>query len=232
MLQALPQLLDDVPADPYTGIDADRTFVMLGANTYAPCHFHPSNEAISTQVLGRRRFVLFAADQRPYLYPRKAYQFALPNFSHVDWQADDIAKWPLLAQAQGHEAILEPGDSIYLPVQYWHAVFSLDGLSVLLARFFPSSFRRYHYPTPGLTVLAWHAFFFTPMRLLDLTLGNAMHIKNVPGRKTDVKDSEWLAVLLRHGLIRKSYVPPKDLRELRELLRYRIKLVQSRTAEL
>ena len=65
----------------------------------------------------------------------------------------------------------------------------------------------------------------------DITVGNAMHIKNVPGRKTDVKDAEWLADLLRHGLVRKSYVPPKELRELRELLRYRVKLVQSRTAE-
>jgi hypothetical protein len=46
-----------------------------------------------------------------------------------------------------------------------------------------------------------------------------------------VKDSEWIADLLRHGLIRKSYVPPKDLRELRDLLRYRVKLVQSRTSE-
>ncbi len=60
---------------------------------------------------------------------------------------------------------------------------------------------------------------------------DAVHIKNVPGRKTDVKDSEWIADLLRHGLIHKSYVPPKDLRELRDLLRYRVKLVQSRTSE-
>jgi transposase len=65
----------------------------------------------------------------------------------------------------------------------------------------------------------------------DITVGNAMHIKTVPGRKTDVKDSEWIADLLRHGLIRKSYVPPKALRELRELVRYRVKLVQSRSAE-
>jgi transposase len=65
----------------------------------------------------------------------------------------------------------------------------------------------------------------------DITIGNAMHIKNVPGRKTDVKDSEWIADLLRHGLIRKSYVPPKQIRELRELLRYRRKLVDSRTSE-
>lgn len=65
----------------------------------------------------------------------------------------------------------------------------------------------------------------------DLVVGNAHHIKNVPGRKTDVKDSEWIADLLRHGLIAKSFVPPKPIRELRDLLRYRRKLVESRTAE-
>ena len=65
----------------------------------------------------------------------------------------------------------------------------------------------------------------------ELVVGNAHHIKNVPGRKTDVKDSEWLADLMRHGLIKKSFVPPKPLRELRDLLRYRRKLVDSGTAE-
>jgi transposase len=65
----------------------------------------------------------------------------------------------------------------------------------------------------------------------EVVIGNAHHIKNVPGRKTDVKDSEWIADLLRHGLIAKSFVPPKPIRELRDLLRYRRKLVESRTAE-
>jgi len=65
----------------------------------------------------------------------------------------------------------------------------------------------------------------------ELVVGNAHHIKNVPGRKTDVKDSEWIADLLRHGLIRKSFVPPKPIRELRDLLRYRRKLVENRSAE-
>jgi transposase len=66
---------------------------------------------------------------------------------------------------------------------------------------------------------------------VDLTVGNAAHIKAVPGRKTDVKDAEWLAELVRHGLIRRSFVPPKWQRALRELLRYRRKLVQSQAAE-
>jgi transposase len=65
----------------------------------------------------------------------------------------------------------------------------------------------------------------------ELVVGNAHHIKNVPGRKTDVKDSEWIADLLRHGLIAKSFVPPKPIRELRDLMRYRRKLVESRSAE-
>ena len=65
----------------------------------------------------------------------------------------------------------------------------------------------------------------------EVIVGNAHHIKNVPGRKTDVKDSEWLADLVRHGLIAKSFVPPRPIRELRDLTRYRRKLVETRTAE-
>lgn len=65
----------------------------------------------------------------------------------------------------------------------------------------------------------------------ELVVGNASHIKAVPGRKTDVKDAEWLADLVRHGLIRKSFVPPRWQRELRELIRFRRKLVEQRTTE-
>ena len=53
---------------------------------------------------------------------------------------------------------------------------------------------------------------------------NAFHVKKVPGRKTDVSDSEWLAQLARFGLLRGSFIPPKDLRELRVVSRYRRKL--------
>jgi transposase len=64
-----------------------------------------------------------------------------------------------------------------------------------------------------------------------LLLANAQHIKAVPGRKTDVRDCEWLADLLRHGLLKPSYVPDRPQRELRELVRYRTSLVHERTAE-
>ena len=64
-----------------------------------------------------------------------------------------------------------------------------------------------------------------------LLLANARHIKAVPGRKTDVRDCEWLADLLRHGLLQGSVVPPRPQRELRELTRYRSSLVEERSAE-
>lgn len=59
---------------------------------------------------------------------------------------------------------------------------------------------------------------------------NAAHVKKVPGRKTDVGDAQWLAELHAHGLLRLSFVPPKEIRELRGLSRYRTKLVGTRTA--
>ena len=65
----------------------------------------------------------------------------------------------------------------------------------------------------------------------ELLLVNARHVKAVPGRKTDVKDCEWLADLLRHGLLRGSFVPDRAQRALRELTRYRTSLVQERSAE-
>ena len=61
---------------------------------------------------------------------------------------------------------------------------------------------------------------------------NAQHMKAVPGRKTDVKDAEWIADLLQHGLLTASYIPDKDQRELRELVRYRKSLVGERVREL
>lgn len=60
---------------------------------------------------------------------------------------------------------------------------------------------------------------------------NAKNIKNVPGRKTDVKDAEWIANLLRHGLLQGSFIPNRDQRELRELIRYRRSLIDERARE-
>lgn len=62
-------------------------------------------------------------------------------------------------------------------------------------------------------------------------LVNARHIKTVPGRKTDVKDAEWIADLLKHGLLKASFVPKRDMRELREITRYRASIIEERSRE-
>ncbi len=65
----------------------------------------------------------------------------------------------------------------------------------------------------------------------DLMLVNAKHVKNVPGRKTDIKDSEWLCKLLKNGLLERNFIPPEDMRNLRDLTRYRSKLVATMASE-
>lgn len=65
----------------------------------------------------------------------------------------------------------------------------------------------------------------------EVMLVNPGHMKQVPGRKTDVKDSQWIAQLLEHGLLRGSFIPPQEVRDLRDLTRYRRQLVHERTRE-
>ncbi|PEJ56781.1 IS110 family transposase [Bacillus sp. AFS002410] len=67
---------------------------------------------------------------------------------------------------------------------------------------------------------------------LEFFVVNAQHMKAVPGRKTDVKDAEWIAQLLRHGLLTASYVPDRNQRELRELVRYRRSIIEERSRQL
>lgn len=81
------------------------------------------------------------------------------------------------------------------------------------------------------TGVYWKPVFHVLGEEFKILLGNAHHIKNVPGRKTDVKDCEWIANLMRCGLIRGSFIPNEPLRDMRDLTRYRVKLVQSLNAE-
>jgi len=82
------------------------------------------------------------------------------------------------------------------------------------------------------TGVLWRPVFTVLEEGRTLILVNAQHLQAVPGRKTDVKDSEWLADLLRHGLLKASFVPPPPIRMLRDLTRYRKTLVELRTQEI
>src|SRR5439155_18390709 len=81
------------------------------------------------------------------------------------------------------------------------------------------------------TGVFWRPIFNLLESQFVVVLANAAHVKAVPGRKTDVRDSEWLLELMQHGLIRGSFIPPAPIRVLRELTRYRASLVEEHTRE-
>ena len=81
------------------------------------------------------------------------------------------------------------------------------------------------------TGVYWKPVYYVLEADFDLWLVNAQHVKNVPGRKTDTSDAAWLCRLLEHGLLRKSFVPPREIREIRDLTRYRKALIRERASE-
>jgi transposase len=81
------------------------------------------------------------------------------------------------------------------------------------------------------TGVYWKPVYYLLEDDFECWLLNARHLKNVPGRKTDVKDAEWICRLVEHGLARPSFVPPKEIRELRNLTRYRKRQIEERAEE-
>jgi hypothetical protein len=78
----------------------------------------------------------------------------------------------------------------------------------------------------------WKPAFYCLEEVMEVWLLNAAHMKAVPGRKSDVRDAEWIAQLLEHGLLRPSFVPPPEIRRLRMLTRYRTQLMGDRAREI
>jgi len=81
------------------------------------------------------------------------------------------------------------------------------------------------------TGVYWKPIFNILEKDFDVILANAQHIKGIPGKKSDIKDCQWIATLLRHGLVPRSFIPPREIRELRDLNRTRRKLVGSMASE-
>jgi transposase len=81
------------------------------------------------------------------------------------------------------------------------------------------------------TGVYWKPVYYALEDSFELLLCNAHHVKNVPGRKTDMTDAEWLADVVAHGMVRASFVPPPAIRELRDLTRYRKRQIDTKVAE-
>ncbi len=81
------------------------------------------------------------------------------------------------------------------------------------------------------TGIYWRPVYYVLEDAFECWVLNARHLRNVPGRKTDVRDAEWICQLVEHGLVRPSFVPPREIRELRNLTRYRKAQIEERTRE-
>jgi lysine-specific demethylase 8 len=165
--QVLPELVADVGPSPYRQVPPEQLSVMMGRRTYAPLHYHPASEAFSTQVVGHKRFVLFPPSQGRRMQP-KPWWSPMHNFGRVDLADGAPADAVGFAAAEAWETVLAPGEFLFIPVQWWHVVHGASAFNVLLVDFFPSPVRRWHFPWPGLPVLAQQAVVRAlPRRVID-----------------------------------------------------------------
>jgi hypothetical protein len=137
----LPALFD--PADWV------NTGFYCGRQSVTSLHYHPHGEAFACAILGEKRFVLYAPEQFPYLYPHAFYDrdFAcsrIPNVDHVD-----TSQFPRFQQARPVEAVLRPGEMLYIPIHWWHAVFGWPELSVSVTFFSKARFLPMLWPRRG-----------------------------------------------------------------------------------
>jgi hypothetical protein len=122
----LPELLADMPAPSYCR-DAPWRNARLWLSppgTSVPLHRDVAQN-IFLQLVGRKRFLLYAPAAAPWLYSNR-FRSALPNYSRFDPERPDYQRFPLSRAVRPLEVVLEPGDAMYLPSRWWHQVRSLD----------------------------------------------------------------------------------------------------------
>ncbi len=154
----LHQVTDDVGSSRYRQSPIAELAVMIGRCTYAPLHFHGSTDAFSSQIVGHKRFVLFDPRQSAALYPNAWFDPRFYNFSRVTLAPGDEGQeatedFPRIAELEGWECTLGPGEILYIPVHWWHAVYGSDEFNVLLVDFFPAPLRQWTFPQPGMRSL-------------------------------------------------------------------------------
>lgn len=169
--QVLPQVERDLGPSPYRRTPVGELAVMMGRRTYAPLHFHGSTDALSSQIVGTKRFVLFDPSQSASLYPRAWYDPGFYNFSFLDLddgKTVDPGRFPDFERLVGLECTLHAGESLFIPVHWWHTVYGSDDFNILLVDFFDAPLGRWKFPFPGMRSLVQRTVErATPKRLVD-----------------------------------------------------------------
>jgi hypothetical protein len=156
----LPELIPECPPpDVYRGRIQYRLF--MGRSTTTPGHYHSYQHAMICVIHGHKRVVLYPPGDSPRLYPyplegeNRHYQS-----SQVDFAEPDGERFPKVTGAHPVATVLGPGDALFVPIHWWHAVYGV-GSVMSTSLFWDARLRDYRFPHPGLTAIAgmlrWHA---------------------------------------------------------------------------
>lgn len=144
-VQALSSTLAmDIGESPYGKSAPHNLSIMVSSGTTAALHYHPRSEAISYQLQGSRRFILAPPSETHHMDPMPV-EGPLANFGRRVFSEDDLDQ----RGVELHDATLAAGDAIFIPIHWWHTVFSGKGLSVLAVDFF-----RHHHSDPSDSAVA------------------------------------------------------------------------------
>jgi hypothetical protein len=148
----LPELLPDVPAPKILRSKTLATWLTVGRDTFSDAHYHTGTHALVAQIYGKKRALLYRPEDSRLLYPYPVYHHHF-NTSRVDVVTPDFAKFPKFRAARALEAVLEPGDALFIPVHYWHAI-QTEGISLSAALFWKARVRELSFPVPGFQGMA------------------------------------------------------------------------------
>lgn len=153
-----PTLVRDVDFSRY--VDQGGVYkplLFLGRDTCMPLHYHGTTEALLSQITGSKEVILFGPDQFSRLYPRPWYARS-PLFSDVDGRNPDLERFPKFGRAIPMRFRLEPGETLFIPVQWWHFT-RVQGYQVSVTDFWRAKVRNWHFPSPGIQVCAREVLF-------------------------------------------------------------------------
>ena len=155
--ETLPQVVEDIGTVAYGNRDPKRLNLMMGRRTYAPFHFHERHDAVAVQVVGNKNFVLYGPSESKKLYPQPWFQAdqSFANVAFHDTAKVDLDRYPRFRHARGYECTMTPGDALFIPMHWWHAVHGGDEFNVLLTDFyFSEATDTWTYPFPGVRLWA------------------------------------------------------------------------------
>jgi hypothetical protein len=154
----VPEFAKHIPPPPVFGEDP-LYLVWLGRDTITRAHYHTLRRAMIFQLYGRKRVILCHPADSPRLYPYSILNSVYYHKSRVDFAAPDFDRFPDVRTVRSREAILEPGDGLFVPLHWWHAAYG-EGTVMSASLFWKARLREHAFPHPGLRSAAglflWH----------------------------------------------------------------------------